>query len=150
MCGINRHIGEVTLKGNKKLQLIRRLCKDIVDTHTKNFSTVPSSEYGSEVWSPYTMKLKMQIENIQRRATKFTLRYPKDTNYKQSLIRFCRCCRSSIEEKWPTQYFYLTQGLVPLTLITPDSFSHHRTTGVIKPGTPVPITTKLCSPSTII
>ena len=46
----NRHIEEVTLKGNKKLGLIRRLCKDIVDTHTRKIiycSIVrPQLEYG--------------------------------------------------------------------------------------------------------
>ena len=87
----NKHIVEVTLKGNNKHGLIRRLCKDIVDTHTRKLlhcSIVRLQlEYGSEVWSPYTIKLKMQIENVQRRATKFILGYPRDTDYKQRLIR---------------------------------------------------------------
>ena len=42
--------------------------------------------YASEVWSPHTTKYKLQIENVQRRATKFILRYPKEKNYNQTLI----------------------------------------------------------------
>ena len=30
----------------------------------------PHLEYGAPVWSPHTNKLKDQIENVQRRATK--------------------------------------------------------------------------------
>ena len=82
----NKHIVEVTLKGNKKLGLIRRLCKDIVDTHTRKLlycSIVrPKLEYGSKTWSPYTIKYKMQIENVQGCAMKFILGYPRGTNYK--------------------------------------------------------------------
>ena len=85
-----RHVEEITLKANKKLRLIRRLCKDIEDPQTRKFlySIVrPELEYCSEVWSLYTIKLKIQIKNVQRRATRFILGYPKETNHKQRLIR---------------------------------------------------------------
>ena len=67
------------------------LSKAFVDTHTRKLLYCcivrPQLVYGSEVWSPYTIKLKMKIEHVQRRGTKFKLRYPKDTYYKQRLIR---------------------------------------------------------------
>ena len=42
-------------------------------------------EYASNVWSPYTIKHKLLIENVQRRATRFILYYPKDMCYKERL-----------------------------------------------------------------
>ena len=36
----------------------------------------PLLEYSSSVWSPYLVKHRRLIENIQRRATKFILNYP--------------------------------------------------------------------------
>ena len=44
-------------------------------------------EYASELWSPYTLKHQMILENVQRRATKFILNYPNDLNYKQRLLK---------------------------------------------------------------
>ena len=40
----------------------------------------PSLEYSSSLWSPYT-------ENVQRRATKFILKYHKDKSFKERLIK---------------------------------------------------------------
>ena len=44
-------------------------------------------EYAIELWSPYTCKDKLLLENIQRRATKFSLNYPKDMSYKDRLLK---------------------------------------------------------------
>jgi hypothetical protein len=35
-------------------------------------------EYASSLWSPYTIKHRRLVENVQRRATKFILDYPQD------------------------------------------------------------------------
>ena len=34
--------------------------------------------YACELWSPYAINEKLQIENVQRRATRFILDYPQD------------------------------------------------------------------------
>ena len=41
----------------------------------------PKLEYASSVWSPYTIKNRLLIENVQRRATKFILNYPDNMSY---------------------------------------------------------------------
>lgn len=87
----NRHIEEISLKANRKLGLIRRLCKENKDVEIRKLlycCMVRSSlEYASEVWSPYTIKNKVLLENVQRRATKFILGYPEHMNYKERLLR---------------------------------------------------------------
>lgn len=86
----NKHIEEISLKANRKLGLIRRLCKDNSDVETRKllYSSIvrPQLVYASEVWSPYTIKHKLLIENVQRRTTKFILGYPQNMSYKQILI----------------------------------------------------------------
>ena len=46
----------------------------------------PKLEYASNVWSPNTIKYRSIIENVQRRATKFILNYPKDMSYPERLV----------------------------------------------------------------
>ena len=41
----------------------------------------------SELWSPFTCKDKLLLENVQRRARKFILNYPKDMSYKDRLLK---------------------------------------------------------------
>ena len=44
-------------------------------------------EYSSCLWSPYTIKHRALIENIQRRATKFILNYPpSEVSYLDRLV----------------------------------------------------------------
>ncbi len=38
------------------------------------------------MWSPRTVKYRSLIENVQRRATKFILNYPKEMTYTERLI----------------------------------------------------------------
>ena len=75
-----RHIESMSVKANKTLGLLKRVCKDLTDSSTRKLlycSLVRSQlEYGSNLWSPYTLKHRLQIENVQRRATKFILNYP--------------------------------------------------------------------------
>ena len=75
-----RHIESMSAKANKTLGLLKRVCKDLTDSSTRKLlycSLVRSQlEYGSNLWSPYTLKHRLQIENVQRRAAKFILNYP--------------------------------------------------------------------------
>ena len=68
-------------KANRVLGLVKRLCcRDIRDVQTRKLLYTalvrPLLEYSSSVWSPYFVKHRRLIENIQRRATKFILNYP--------------------------------------------------------------------------
>ena len=68
-------------KVNRVLGLVKRLCgRDIRDVQTRKLLYMalvrPLLEYSSSVWSPYFVKHRRLIENIQRGATKFILNYP--------------------------------------------------------------------------
>ena len=86
----SKHIEITAAKANKTLGLIKRICRDIHDPSTRRFlycSLVrPKLEYASNVWSPNTIKYRSIIENVQRRATKFILNYPKDMSYPERLV----------------------------------------------------------------
>jgi hypothetical protein len=47
----------------------------IVQIHADTYTNL---EYASSLWSPYTIKHKRLVENVQWRATKFILDYPQD------------------------------------------------------------------------
>ena len=68
-----------------------RQCRDFQDVDTRKLlycSIVrPKLEYASELWSPYTAKHKLLLENVQPRAIKFILNYTKDVNYKDRLLK---------------------------------------------------------------
>ena len=85
----SRHIESIVSQANKTLGLIKRTCKDVKNVQTRRTlycALVRSKlEYASNVWSPYTIKHKLLIENVQRRATRFILNYPKDMCYKERL-----------------------------------------------------------------
>ena len=46
----------------------------------------PKLEYASNVWLPNNIKYRSIIENVQWRATKFILSYPKDMSYPERLV----------------------------------------------------------------
>ena len=87
----SKHIEWMTTKGNRTLGLVRRMCRHTVSLDVKKvlYCTLVRSrlEYACELWSPYTIKEKLRIENLQRRATRFILDYPQDMDYKQRLIK---------------------------------------------------------------
>ena len=80
-------------KANRTLGLIKRACgNDITELETWKilYITLVRSqlEYASSLWSPYTVKERALIENVQRRATKFILHYPgRDLSYKDRLVK---------------------------------------------------------------
>ena len=69
--------------------LIKSICKEVENVETRRTLYCalvrPKREYASNVWSPYTIKHKRLIENVQRRATRFILNYPKGMCYKERL-----------------------------------------------------------------
>ena len=73
----NKHIEEIVLKANRKLGLIRRICKENSDIHTSKLlyctPVRPNLEYVCELWSSSISKHKLLIKNVQRCATRFTL-----------------------------------------------------------------------------
>ena len=86
-----KHIEEITSKANKTLGLIRRVCRDVDDVKIRKLLYCllvrPKLEYCSCLWSPYTVKHRALIENVQRRATKFILHYPpRNVSYAERLI----------------------------------------------------------------
>jgi hypothetical protein len=74
------HIESIDPKTNKTLGLIKRICKEVKNTNTRRILYCVlvrrKLEYASSMWSPYTIKHRLLIENVQRRATKFILNYP--------------------------------------------------------------------------
>ena len=87
----SQHIDLISSKANRPLGLIRRVCTDITDPDSKKLwycSIVrPQLEYACELWSPYTSNDKLLLENVQRRATKFILNYPRDMSYRDRLVK---------------------------------------------------------------
>ena len=80
----NSHIDSITAKANKALGLVKRTCmdfKDIIRLRTLYRSLVrPLPKYSCETWNPQTQRNYNRIEAIQRRATKFILKYNEDYN----------------------------------------------------------------------
>ena len=87
----SKHIEVIVAKANKTLGLIKRLVKDTSDLKVKKILYCalvrPILEYACNLWSPYTVKDRHLIENVQRRATKFILNYPQDLKYVDRLIK---------------------------------------------------------------
>ena len=87
----SQHIQEITLKANRTLGLVKRVCRDIKDVHIRKAlycSLVrPQLEYASERWSPEQVTYKRMLENVQRRATKFILDYPQHYSYTMRLVK---------------------------------------------------------------
>ena len=87
----SRRIESIVAKANKTLGLVKRVCKELPDLKVRKLLYCalvrPKLEYVSSLWSPYTVKYRSLIENVQRRATKFILNYPPDMSYTRRLAR---------------------------------------------------------------
>ena len=78
----NTHIQMITAKANKMLGLLKRTCsksnQNPVETKIRRslYVLLVKSQlcYGTEIWSPSNVSLKIKIERIQRRATRWMLR----------------------------------------------------------------------------
>jgi hypothetical protein len=86
----SQHISEITLKANRTLGLVKRVCRDIKDVHSRKVlycSLIrPQLEYATELWSPEQVTYKRMLENVQRRATKFILDYPLHCSYTEKKL----------------------------------------------------------------
>jgi Reverse transcriptase (RNA-dependent DNA polymerase). len=69
------HIDSMVKNAFKTMGTILRNCNHFsnVDTLKVLYTSIvrPKLEYGSEIWSPHTMKQKIKVESIQRRYVKF-------------------------------------------------------------------------------
>ena len=87
----SRYIEIIVSKANKTLGLVKSVCRDLEDVNTRKLLSCsivrPNLEYGSNLWSPYTIKYCSLVENVQRRATKFILNYPRDMSYTERLVK---------------------------------------------------------------
>jgi hypothetical protein len=73
----NSHIQMITAKANKMLDLLKRTCPLLTETKIRRslyLSLKSKLCYGTEIWSPSNVSLKVKIERIQRRATRWILR----------------------------------------------------------------------------
>ena len=89
----NQHISMVCAKANKMLGFIKRSSMDIRNEKTRLalYKTMVRSQiaYCTQVWSPQSVSLILQIENVQRRATRYILSLPflSGISYKNRLIK---------------------------------------------------------------
>ena len=82
----------VVCKANKMLGLLRRTCSLLI-TNTKVRRSLYLSlvkchlDYATQVWSPALTSLKIEIENVQRRATRWILKQRKgEKSYKERRV----------------------------------------------------------------
>jgi hypothetical protein len=76
----NQHVSMVSAKANKMLGYIKRSSLDIRNEKTRLalYKTMVRSQlvYCTQVWPPQSVSLILQIENVQRRATRYILSLP--------------------------------------------------------------------------
>jgi hypothetical protein len=65
----SRHIESIVAKANRTLGLVKRVCKELPDLKVRKMLYCalvrPKLEYASSLWSPYTVKYRSLIENVQ-------------------------------------------------------------------------------------
>ncbi len=89
----NLHDSKMSAKANKLLGFVKRSCHDIHDPRVRAalYNNLVKSQlaYSSQVWAPQTVSLILNIERIQRRATKFILSLPfrSSFTYKDRLLK---------------------------------------------------------------
>ena len=71
----NNHADLISLKAQRMLNLLYRTSRDITDIGTKKLLYIAwirsRLEYASVVWSPHTKRNINNLEQVQRRATRF-------------------------------------------------------------------------------
>ena len=88
----NKHIYEQVTKANRILGMPKRLTVKLLNVNTRRclYLTLVRSHlaYASQVWSPQNTTMCLELERIQRRATKFILALPFRTeeSYKSRLV----------------------------------------------------------------
>ena len=73
----NNHVDLISSKAQRILNVLYRTCRDINDISTKKLLYIAwvrsLLEYASVVWSPHTKRTFNNLEQVQRRATRFIL-----------------------------------------------------------------------------
>ena len=70
------HIGNITGKANKILNLLRRHlygCNSEVKEKAFKSLALPHLEYSSSVWDPYTKQDILSLEKVERKGTRFVM-----------------------------------------------------------------------------
>ena len=71
------HIQRISAKANRMLRLLKRTCPLLTQVHVRRTLYLALVKlqvcYASEVWSPHQNNLKIKLEQIQRRATRWIL-----------------------------------------------------------------------------
>ena len=87
----NKQVLEISSKANEMLGFVKRTAYAICNQSVRKalYLTMVRSQlaYGSQVWAPQTVSNIQTVERIQRRATKFilSLPYQTDISYKERL-----------------------------------------------------------------
>ena len=105
------HIHAITAKANKLLGLLKRTCPLITDVtvrRTLYLSLVKSQLcYTTQVWSPAQVTLKAQVEQVQRRATRWISQTRVgEVSYKDRLIKLDLLPLSYDRELKDLSFFY--------------------------------------------
>ncbi len=77
----DRHISNTTSKANRTLGFLRRNLKGCsTKVRSLAYQTMirPTLQYATTAWNPHTATLKQQLEKVQRRAARFTMRQYQD------------------------------------------------------------------------
>ena len=73
----NNHVDLISSKAQRMLNLLYRTCRDITDISTRKLLYIAwvrsRLKYASVVWSPHTKRNINNLEQVQRRATRFIL-----------------------------------------------------------------------------
>ena len=73
----NNHVDLIYSKAQRMLNVLYRICRNINDISTKKLLYIAwvrwRLEYASVVWSPHTKRNINNLEQVQRRATRFIL-----------------------------------------------------------------------------
>ena len=89
----NQQVSAVCAKANRILGFVKRSSIKMHDPRTRTalYKTLVRSRfaYSSQVWSPQSVSLILEVEKIQRRATRFILSLPfrSETSYQDRLLK---------------------------------------------------------------
>jgi hypothetical protein len=137
----NTHIKNIAVKANRLLGLLRRTCPLLtgcVIRRSLNLSLVKSQLcYATEVWSPSIRASKINLERVQRRATRRILQLKKgEMDYKDRLLALNRLPLAYDREIKDLTFFLKTlHGFYDLNILNFVSFvSHSRTRNCNNPS----------------
>jgi hypothetical protein len=137
----NTHIQMITAKANKMLGLLKRTCPLLTETKIRRSLYLSLVKiqlcYGTEIWSPSNLSLKIKIERIQRRATRWILRSRiGELSYKERLQTLDMLPLCYVREIQDLVFFYKAlHGYVDVDISNYVSFiNHHRSRLTLNPS----------------